>query len=70
MNTAKRFASKSRLPFCAAILLGLALISTPQFSSAKGCGPSGATLQQGPKGGCFYINRNGNKTYVDRACCR
>lgn len=24
----------------------------------------------GPRGGCYYINRNGNKTYVDRALCR
>ncbi|SFZ72743.1 hypothetical protein [Chitinimonas taiwanensis] len=23
----------------------------------------------GPKGGCYYINKNGNKTYVDRALC-
>jgi len=24
----------------------------------------------GPRGGCYYINRNGNKTYVDRSMCR
>jgi len=24
----------------------------------------------GPKGGCYYINSNGNKTYVDRALCK
>lgn len=23
----------------------------------------------GPRGGCYYINRNGNKTYVDRSMC-
>lgn len=23
----------------------------------------------GPKGGCYYINKNGNKTYVDRSFC-
>ncbi len=23
----------------------------------------------GPRGGCYYINRNGNKTYVDRSLC-
>ncbi len=22
-----------------------------------------------PKGGCYYINSNGNKTYVDRSFC-
>jgi len=24
----------------------------------------------GPRGGCYYINRNGNRTYVDRGLCR
>lgn len=24
---------------------------------------------RGPKGGCYYINSNGNKTYVDRSLC-
>jgi len=23
----------------------------------------------GPKGGCYYINKKGNKTYVDRSLC-
>lgn len=26
-------------------------------------------LYVGPKGGCYYINKNGNKTYVDRFYC-
>lgn len=25
--------------------------------------------KDGPKGGCYYINSNGNKTYVDRSYC-
>lgn len=24
---------------------------------------------RGPRGGCYYINRNGNRTYVDRSMC-
>lgn len=24
---------------------------------------------RGPRGGCYYINRNGNRTYVDRSLC-
>lgn len=40
--------------------------------------PAGAMLHlaqarryyTGPRGGCYYINRNGNKTYVDRSVCR
>lgn len=31
---------------------------------------SGKYLIRGPRGGCYYINRNGNKTYVDRSMCR
>lgn len=26
-------------------------------------------LHVGPKGGCYYINSSGNKTYVDRSYC-
>jgi hypothetical protein len=29
----------------------------------------GKTYIRGPRGGCYYINRNGNKTYVDRSMC-
>ena len=29
----------------------------------------GRTLHRGPRGGCYYINSNGNKTYVDRSLC-
>ncbi len=25
---------------------------------------------RGPRGGCYYINRNGNKTYVSRSLCK
>ncbi|MBN8825488.1 MULTISPECIES: hypothetical protein [unclassified Spirosoma] len=27
-------------------------------------------LYKGPQGGCYYINSNGNKTYVDRSLCK
>lgn len=33
------------------------------------CGPSYAVLRRGSRGGCYYINKNGNKTYVSRICC-
>jgi len=29
----------------------------------------GRSYIRGPRGGCYYINRNGNKTYVDRGMC-
>lgn len=30
---------------------------------------NGKQLYTGPKGGCYYYNSNGNKTYVDRSEC-
>lgn len=30
---------------------------------------SSRTYNTGPRGGCYYINSNGNKTYVDRSFC-
>ena len=32
------------------------------------CSKEGKYIQ-GPRGGCYYINSNGNKTYVDRGFC-
>lgn len=29
----------------------------------------GRVYIRGPRGGCYYINSNGNKTYVDRSLC-
>lgn len=38
--------------------------------SVSPCGTyNGKSLREGPKGGCYYINSNGNKTYVDRSYC-
>ena len=28
------------------------------------------TYITGKRAGCYYINRNGNKTYVDRSLCK
>lgn len=30
---------------------------------------SAHTYITGPKGGCYYINKNGKRTYVDRKLC-
>jgi hypothetical protein len=35
----------------------------------KTCRYNGHTLIVGRRGGCYYINSNGNKTYVDRSYC-
>lgn len=34
-----------------------------------GKGKSGQQLYKGSKGGCYYINSNGNKTYIDKSNC-
>jgi len=45
--------------------------STTKESGERYCGiyKSGQKLYTGPKGGCYYYNGNGNKTYVERAAC-
>ena len=49
--------------------------SSSEVNSLKSSTPSsrpkstGRSYIRGPKGGCYYINSNGNKTYVDRSLC-
>ena len=39
-------------------------------SNSSACGRhNGKILNVGPEGGCYYINDNGNKTYVSRSEC-
>ncbi len=38
--------------------------SPKKYTSARS-----KTYRRGPRGGCYYINRNGNKTYVARSKC-
>lgn len=43
---------------------------TGSGTSAGGCGSyNGHQLYKGSDGGCYYINSNGNKTYVERSKC-
>ncbi len=45
-------------------------VSSPPSTGDSKCGIyNGKQLYIGPKGGCYYINSNGNKTYVDRGYC-
>lgn len=46
------------------------LFSSPSESPSRGARRSGGRqLHVGPRGGCYYINGSGNKTYVDRSEC-
>jgi len=38
------------------------------YSSSEHISSSSGYIR-GPRGGCYYINSNGNKTYVDRSLC-
>lgn len=42
--------------------------SSRRTNSAKSSSSSRNYIR-GPRGGCYYINSNGNKTYVDRSMC-
>jgi hypothetical protein len=45
--------------------------SSPRSRASGGAKSSASSgYIRGPRGGCYYINRNGNKTYVDRSNCR
>lgn len=44
------------------------LVGSPQPRAQRSVQSSGRYIR-GPRGGCYYINRNGNKTYVDRSMC-
>lgn len=44
--------------------------SNPDSGQVRMCGKhNGKQLYRGPDGGCYYINSNGNKTYVARSEC-
>lgn len=42
---------------------------TPVYQSPQRQ-PEAREYITGPRGGCYYINRNGSKTYVDRRMCQ
>lgn len=44
------------------------LASSGSSSSSRSSG-GGRVYIRGPRGGCYYINGNGNKTYVDHSFC-
>lgn len=42
---------------------------SPTSTGSQSCYYNGHLLHVGPQGGCYYINSNGNQTYVDRSEC-
>lgn len=55
--------------YLAAVEKRLAAASA-RASSSRSYSPSRSGYIRGPRGGCYYINSNGNKTYVDHSYCR
>ncbi|WP_158569033.1 hypothetical protein [Chitinophaga silvisoli] len=52
-----------RLLFCTALLVSMLACNMID------CTYNGHKLYKGTRGGCYYLNKNGNKTYVDRSYC-
>ncbi len=44
-------------------------IGSPTYAPATQRRRTYRTYYRGPRGGCYYINSSGNKTYVDRGKC-
>lgn len=42
---------------------------SPRKTNTSKSSSSSRNYIRGPRGGCYYINSNGNKTYVDRSMC-
>ncbi|WP_394677374.1 DUF3157 family protein [uncultured Sphingobacterium sp.] len=42
---------------------------SPQKTNTSKRSSSSRNYIRGPRGGCYYINSNGKKTYVDRSMC-
>lgn len=55
---------------CILLLIATSYGCSKDDSGEKACGThNGQQLYKGPEGGCYYINSNDNKTYVDRSEC-
>lgn len=59
-----------RFPFLFAAANALLCWSAFALSANTYIPASSHTYLTGKRGGCYYINKNGNKTYVDRRLCR
>jgi len=66
---------KYHLPKLLIALFASILISCTTDSNDENCGTKTVSgvkkqLNIGSEGGCYYINDNGNKSYVDRSECK
>jgi hypothetical protein len=75
MKTARSFVVISIRLFAVPILLIALLSAYSIFDNQIAFATSGQRRNgttkyiTGPRGGCYYINSNGKKTYVDRSLC-
>ena len=51
------------------ILIGLLVVGCDSSTSSSSCFYMGKELHSNPQGGCYYINFNYNKSYVDSSFC-
>ncbi len=54
------------------LFISVACQKDDSTSGDRACGSykTGQSLYKGPQDGCYYINSNGNKTYVEREACK
>ena len=72
VRNATRVSMKKIVLLVLMLSLTLACQKDDAAGADRACGTykSGQSLWVGPDGGCYYINSNGNKTYVEREACR
>lgn len=62
-----------KLSYSIYVLIFLAITACSSDDASPGgggCGThNGKSLHRGSQGGCYYINSNGNKTYVSKSEC-
>jgi hypothetical protein len=57
------------IPTATPVTLKSTTLPPPSTTPLPGRPASSRTYIRGARGGCYYINSNGNKTYVDRSLC-
>ena len=68
-NGNKTYVDRSECSRAGASAAPQPLVTSGSGSSGRRRSGGGRQLHVGPRGGCYYINSNGNKTYVDRSEC-
>lgn len=70
VNARNRELSRSRIDYFLNSSVGSRTVNSRRSNTnLSSRGTTTRRYFRGPRGGCYYINSNGNKTYVDRSYC-